>query len=440
MSQVELTTLGKTCEFFNGKAHEKSIDENGKYIVVNSKFISQEGRVIKRTKEQMFPLYKGDIVMVMSDVPNGKALAKCFIIDQDDTYSLNQRICCIRSKEFDTKYLYYQLNRHEHFLAFNNGENQTNLRKDDILDCPLIKPSLEEQRRITNELDAIYGKVNLAKENITKNIENTNEIFQSILIEVLKGNVFNSETNAESLINKVKAAKEELIKTKAIMDKKDNNKYPIKDLPFEIPKNWNWVYLSDISIIQEGPGIRKHQYKNDGIQFLTVTNILEGNVDLEKSKKYISKAEYAEKYQHFTIDKGDIVTACSGGTWGKSAIYKDDETLMLNTSTLRLRFFKDLGDNKFLYYLTKAKYFKHNLSQYSTGQQPNYGYSHYSKIPIPIPPLDVQIELSNILEEYESKITNLLAKYESKFEVLSELEKTIHENVFSDKSELIITE
>lgn len=440
MSQVELTTLGKTCEFFNGKAHEKSIDENGKYIVVNSKFISQEGRVIKRTKEQMFPLYKGDIVMVMSDVPNGKALAKCFIIDQDDTYSLNQRICCIRSKEFDTKYLYYQLNRHEHFLAFNNGENQTNLRKDDILDCPLIKPSLEEQRRITNELDAIYGKVNLAKENITKNIENTNEIFQSILIEVLKGNVFNSETNAESLVNKVKAAKEELIKTKAIMDKKDNNKYPIKDLPFEIPKNWNWVYLSDISIIQEGPGIRKHQYKNDGIQFLTVTNILEGNVDLEKSKKYISKAEYAEKYQHFTIDKGDIVTACSGGTWGKSAIYKDDETLMLNTSTLRLRFFKDLGDNKFLYYLTKAKYFKHNLSQYSTGQQPNYGYSHYSKIPIPIPPLDVQIELSNILEEYESKITNLLAKYESKFEVLSELEKTIHENVFSDKSELIITE
>jgi type I restriction enzyme S subunit len=288
MSQVELTTLGKSCEFFNGKAHEKSIDENGKYIVVNSKFISQEGRVVKRTKEQMFPLYKGEIVMVMSDVPNGKALAKCFIIDQDDTYSLNQRICCIRSKEFDTKYLYYQLNRHEHFLAFNNGENQTNLRKDDILDCPLIKPSLEEQRRIATELDAIYSKVNLAKENITKNIENTNDIFQSILIEVLKGNVFNSETNAESLLNKLKGAKEELIKTKAIMDKKDNNKYPIKDLPFEIPKNWNWVYLSDLSIIQEGPGIRKHQYKNDGIQFLTVTNILEGNVDLEKSKKYIS--------------------------------------------------------------------------------------------------------------------------------------------------------
>lgn len=440
MSQIELTTLGKSCEFFNGKAHEKSIDENGTYIVVNSKFISSEGKSFKRTNEQMFPLYKGDIVMVMSDVPNGKALAKCFVIDKDETYSLNQRICCIRSKEFDTKYLYYQLNRHEHYLAFNNGENQTNLRKDDVLACPLIKPSMDEQRRIALELDDIYGKINIAKENIERNIINTNEIFQTILIDCLRGNVYNNESTATEVVEKLKEAKNELIQSKSIMDKKDNNKYPIAELPFTIPENWSWVYLSDVSIIQEGPGIRKHQYKNSGMQFLTVTNILEGRVDLDKSKKYISKSEYNEKYIHFTINKGDIVTACSGGTWGKSAIYDLDEKLMLNTSTLRLRFYQDLGDNKFLYYLTKAKYFKNNLSQYSTGQQPNYGYSHYSKIPIPIPPQEVQTELSKILEEYEIKINSLLNKYESKLEVLTELEKTVHANVFSEKSEVLITE
>ena len=181
MSQVELTTLGKSCAFFNGKAHEKSIDENGKYIVVNSKFISQEGKVIKRTKEQMFPLYEGDIVMVMSDVPNGKALAKCFIIDKDDTYSLNQRICCIRTEEFDTRYLYYQLNRNLHFLSFNNGENQTNLRKDDILACPLLKPSLEEQKRLVNELDEAFSKLLIAKSNISNNLYHSKELFNSYL-------------------------------------------------------------------------------------------------------------------------------------------------------------------------------------------------------------------------------------------------------------------
>ena len=117
----------------------------------------------------------------MRDVPNGKALAKCFIIDEDDTYSLNQRICCIRSKEFDTKYLYYQLNRHEHFLAFNNGENQTNLRKDDILACPLIKPSMEEQKRMVAELDEAIKKINNAKNNIEKNLANTQELIDSYL-------------------------------------------------------------------------------------------------------------------------------------------------------------------------------------------------------------------------------------------------------------------
>lgn len=186
MSQVQITTLGKSCEFFNGKAHEKDIDVNGKYIVVNSKFISQEGRVIKRTKEQMFPLYKGDIVMVMSDVPNGKALAKCFIVDKDDTYSLNQRICCIRSKEFDTKYLYYQLNRNEHFLAFNNGENQSNLRKDDILNCPLIRPSLLEQRRLVAQIDVAFSELKKATYNISLNINNSLELFQGATSKYFK--------------------------------------------------------------------------------------------------------------------------------------------------------------------------------------------------------------------------------------------------------------
>lgn len=215
MSQVELTTLGKTCEFFNGKAHEKSIDENGKYIVVNSKFISQEGRVIKRTKEQMFPLYKGDIVMVMSDVPNGKALAKCFIIDKDDNYSLNQRICCIRSKEFDTKYLYYQLNRNEHFLAFNNGENQTNLRKDDILDCPLIKPSMEEQKRMVAELDEAIQKISNAINNCEINIDNSLELFKSEIDKIF----LNKNDNwSESKIGDL------LLKTETIDPRKTPNK------------------------------------------------------------------------------------------------------------------------------------------------------------------------------------------------------------------------
>ena len=177
----EKTTVGEVCDFFNGKAHEKVIDVNGNYIVVNSKFISTDGNVKKYTVEQIFPLYEGDVVLVMSDVPNGKALGKCFLIDENDKYSLNQRICAIRSERFNSKYLYYHLNRNKHFLDFNNGENQTNLRKGDILDCPLVIPPMEIQDRIVEILDNLKDETNQVKENIRKKSILAEELQQSIL-------------------------------------------------------------------------------------------------------------------------------------------------------------------------------------------------------------------------------------------------------------------
>lgn len=144
--------LGEVVSFFNGKAHENDIVENGKYIVVNSKFVSTSGAIAKYTNRPFSLLKKGDVVMVMSDVPKGKALAKCFLVDADDRYSLNQRIGGFRSKDINYSFLFFLLNRNRYFLAFDDGVNQTNLRKDDILDCPLFFPTLPEQTAIANIL------------------------------------------------------------------------------------------------------------------------------------------------------------------------------------------------------------------------------------------------------------------------------------------------
>jgi type I restriction enzyme S subunit len=181
------TTLGASCKFFNGKAHEKEIDIAGDYIVVNSKFISSEGETIKKTANQMFPLFTNDIVMVMSDVPNGKALAKCAIIDVDNLYSLNQRICCIRSDNYDTKFLYYQLNRHPYLLAYNNGENQTNLRKGDILNTPLTLPEIKVQRAVASKLDEVKGQAKQLENTYQKKVNDLEELKRSILEKAFKG-------------------------------------------------------------------------------------------------------------------------------------------------------------------------------------------------------------------------------------------------------------
>lgn len=182
----EVKKLGEIVNFKNGAAHENVVDENGDYVIVNSKFISQEGRIRKFSNAFLCPLYKNEIVMVMSDIPNGKALAKCFIIEKDNTYTLNQRICAFEAKEgFDAKYLFYKINRNDYFLAFDSGSGQTNLRRDEVLNCPIYFPSLSEQERIARILSDMDAELEALEQQLAK----ARQIKQGMMQELLTGRV-----------------------------------------------------------------------------------------------------------------------------------------------------------------------------------------------------------------------------------------------------------
>ena len=147
---VKWKTLEEVANFANGKGHEKDIIEDGKYVVVNSKFISTDGRVAKFSNIQICPLFKDDILLVMSDLPNGKALSKTFIVDAGDRYTLNQRIGGITVKnqgEILPKFLHCFLNRTPQLLKYDNGVDQTNLRKDQILGVKIPIPCPENPKK-----------------------------------------------------------------------------------------------------------------------------------------------------------------------------------------------------------------------------------------------------------------------------------------------------
>lgn len=171
--------LQKCAEFYNGKAHEQVIDENGQYILVTSKFIASNQKEYRKTNELLFPLYSGDICMVMSDVPNGRALAKCVLIDKDNKYTLNQRICCFRNYELNTIFLIYVLNRHEYFLSFDDGDSQTNLRKNDILACPIILPPIQLQ----NQFAAFVEQTERTKTTISRSLEKLETLKKALMQE-----------------------------------------------------------------------------------------------------------------------------------------------------------------------------------------------------------------------------------------------------------------
>ena len=183
----EEKTINDVVLFRNGIAHEKDIDKGGNYIVINSKFVATEGTIRKYTNEQLSPLYTNEIVMVMSDVPKGKTLAKCYIIDCDNKYSLNQRICAFKSKGLDVKFLYYMLNRNPNLLKYDNGENQTNLRKNQILECPVTYPvQKNEQQEIVDKLDSLKSKVDRLQENFDKISMECDALKQAILRQVFE--------------------------------------------------------------------------------------------------------------------------------------------------------------------------------------------------------------------------------------------------------------
>jgi len=180
----DVKRLGDIVQFNNGKAHERFIDDKGDYIVVNSKFISTAGEVFKNSFENLSPLSDGDIAMVMSDIPNGKALAKCFFIEKNGKYTLNQRICAFKSNGSDSLYLFYKLNRNKYFLDFDSGVGQTNLKKSEVLDCPVALPAdKKEQTSIATAL----SDADILIKKLEKLIEKKKNIRLGSMQELLTG-------------------------------------------------------------------------------------------------------------------------------------------------------------------------------------------------------------------------------------------------------------
>jgi type I restriction enzyme, S subunit len=143
----EVKQLRHVAAYENGKAYEQDTVARGKYIVVNARFISTDGAVRKYSNAEHCIATAGDVLMVLSDLPKGRALARCFFVDQDDRYAVNQRVCRLTNLSCDGHFLLHALNRHPYLLAFDDGLGQTHLRKEAVLDCPISLPTTEKEQK-----------------------------------------------------------------------------------------------------------------------------------------------------------------------------------------------------------------------------------------------------------------------------------------------------
>lgn len=376
----EIKKLHQVAEFINGKAHEMFIDENGDYKVVNSKFVSSEGTIYKFSSKALCSLNVGDITLVMSDIPNGKALAKCFLIDQNNIYTLNQRICALTPFEDSPDYLLRALNRNKHFLAFDSGTGQTNLRRQDVLSCPVVLPSKSEQKAIANALcDA---------ETYIKSLE--------ILIEKKK--------------NIKQGAMQQLLKPK---------------------KGWEIKTIKEVSTYRRGSfpqpyGLDKWYDDVSGFPFIQVFDVDDNKRLKNETKRYISKA--AQQMSVF-VKKGSIILTIQGSI-GRIAITQYDayvDRTLLIFETFKVPF------NSFFFMISIWRIFEIEKELAPGGIIKTITKEALSSFKISYPNIIEQERIANILSDIDNEIFTL----EEKLYKAKSIKQGMMQNLLTGKIRLV---
>ncbi len=364
---MEQLLLKDMCAFANGKAHEQFVDEKGNYILITSKFIASDGELFRRTNDRLMPLEIGDLCMVMSDVPNGRALAKCFLVDKNDIYTLNQRIGVFKADDrFLKKYFYYQMNRNKYFLSFDDGDSQTNLRKDDILNCPMICPSKAEQQVIVNILDRVSSVIKKRQ----KELLDLDELIKARFVELFGD-------------------------------------------PVENPYGYEKVALSELADIKIGPFgslLHKDDYIENGHALLNPSHIIDGKVAPD-TKLTISDEKYDE-LSAYQLRPGDVVMG-RRGEMGRCAVVPD-EGFLCGTGSLMIRTKGEVTAD-FIQKIISFPTFKKTIEDMAVGQtMPNLNVPIVSGFMIIKPPLEIQNQYYGFIDQVDK----------SKFAVQKSLDET----------------
>ena len=185
----EMRRLNSFCEFQSGKAHESFIEIDGQYVCVNARFISTNGTASKRCSKNLTPARPGDILMVMSDLPNGRALARSFLVDARDQYAVNQRVCRIRPQYGSCAYFSFQLDRNPQLLKQDDGKEQTHLSNSNFKLLSLLVPPETEQRNIVDHLNEVSSSISEASVKVEESANRLEEYRSALITAAVTGNI-----------------------------------------------------------------------------------------------------------------------------------------------------------------------------------------------------------------------------------------------------------
>lgn len=365
------------------------LNSNGSISVVNPRYISNE-------TNSRFPktqLEKDDIVMSVRGT-----LGKVGIIT-DDLAGANITANLLRlSPDKDLisgKYLLYYFLSSAFNNSLENASESTTIKTIKVPELKSIKiplPSLKEQRKIAEILSSVDAAIEKTEQVIAK----TEEVKKGLMQQLL---------------------------TRGIDQKK------FKDSPVgQIPIIWNVERLGSEAYIKARigwKGLSSEEYTDEGPYLIAGKHILRTNILWEKCD-HISMERYEESPE--IMLRNDDVIMTKDGTIGRVAhIESLNDKATINGTMMLIRPLENL-EGKFIYYYFQSTRFQRLIKEKVSGSSiPHIFQRDLVEFKIPVPPLNEQRKIVEILSNIDKKIER---EYEV-LEYISNLKKGLMQQLLT---------
>ena len=222
----------------------------------------------------------------------------------------------------------------------------------------------------------------------------TKKLRQKILDLAIRGKLVPqdpADEPASVLLERIKEEKEQLIKEgknkRSKKTAKTSNTPHYENVPFEIPDNWVWTTVNDISksIIY---GVSESAKSEGKYKLLRITDIQNNKVDWET----VPFTDFDDdKVASYILYDGDIVFARTGATVGKSYLIKGLNQKVIYASYLIRVQTSDLILPEYVKLFFESGYYWEQIELSSVGiGQPNVNGTILGSLNIPLPPFAEQ--------------------------------------------------
>ena len=287
-------------------------------------------------------------------------------------------------------------------------------------------PPLSEQNRLVeryNILLSLIGKYDLEANKLNcLNQKVYDKLKKSVLQEAIRGKLvpqLAEEGSAQDLLEQIKLEKQKLVKegklkksalATSVIFRGDDNKYwekngknvvcIDKEIPFEIPNNWNWCRLKDIGKTETGttPSKLHPEYFGNYIPFLSPANIFGSKIISETQGLSNIGVQFGR-----VVPKNSILQVCIGGSIGKCAIVNKPTTFNQQINSITPYF----CNVEFVHIVLQSEYFRLAIIDKATGTAtPIINRGNWETLLFPLPPLKEQ---QRIIEKYKS-VTSIMSR------------------------------